>query len=322
MTEKEYMLTRDLGNWLVYVEGSLEMPEDEATVLWYNEHNKGKKLICESRGVKDDKPGTRMFIRNVTNSFEDSMKREGWWNTFTLCRDKVEKGLYIVEVVRYRLDKSGNLNCEVKIVKQITDEMYTALFVNSSGYRNSATWLMLTASQAFVTEYTFSVDTLKRAPNFKELKKRFPVFEGLTEVEIGEKALNMFISGELSVEEIKECLDRPSEFEQLCYDIAEALHDRKVDKLYSDKYPLFAKKVDLNAAIGASEHWTAIRVREYLNRQLDYYYELLDAEKIQPVDGSFLDKVEASLVYRKQLKDAEKAEKNRQRKMKKAAQLA
>ena len=49
---------------------------------------------------------------------------------------------------------------------------------------------------------------------------------------------------------------------------------------------------------------------------MDYYNELLRDEKIEPVVGDVLDIVEAALAYRKSLKDAEKAEKKRQKKNK------
>lgn len=34
MTEKEYMLTRDMGNWLFYAMYTLGMKENEATLMW------------------------------------------------------------------------------------------------------------------------------------------------------------------------------------------------------------------------------------------------------------------------------------------------
>ena len=115
MTETEYMITRDMGNWLFYAMYTLGMKENEATLMWNNKHNVGKKLICECRGEESDKPGTRLFIRNVTNVFEDAYKKEGWWNTFSLSKEKIKKGLWLAEVVSYRLDRNGYLNCNAAL---------------------------------------------------------------------------------------------------------------------------------------------------------------------------------------------------------------
>lgn len=325
MTEREYMLKQDFGNWLFYAESKLKLPESKAAVMWYNENHTGKKLFCRSLGMNDNKPGTRMFLENTANLYKPDINIKSWWNTFTLCRDKVKQGLYLAEVVRYRLDKNDNLICEVKVIKMITDEMFDTLFIGGS-YKNSVTWLMLTASEAFIKEYAFSVGLLKRAPNFKELKKHFPNFEGLTQTEIANKVLNMYISGKMSTKDdviaMKTCLERPSEFEELSIDIARALHIGKVHEFYGEKYPLFAQKVGHNVNTVGIGYIDELTVREYLNRQLDYYKELVNTEEIQPVGDDILDKVEAVLNYRNQLKEAEKAKRKEQRKMKKAAQKA
>ncbi len=59
-------------------------------------------------------------------------------------------------------------------------------------------------------EYNFSAHGIIHEPNFDELKKRFPIFDGLSAKEIGEKALYMYLNTEVTIEEIEECLDTPS----------------------------------------------------------------------------------------------------------------
>ena len=49
---------------------------------------------------------------------------------------------------------------------------------------------------------------------------------------------------------------------------------------------------------------------------MNYYDELLKDGKIKHIEGDILDIVEAALAYRKALKDAEKAERKRQKKNK------
>lgn len=243
MTEKEYMLTRGIENWLFYAMYTLGMKENEATLMWNNKNNVGKKLICECRGEENNKPGTRLFIRNVTNVFEDAYKKEGWWNTFTLSKEKIEKGLWLAEVVSYRFDRNGYLNSEVKVIMPVNDIAFHALFSEKKGTWNSSVWwLMMVVSEAFLREYNFSAHGIIHEPNFDELKKRFPIFDGLSAKEIGEKALYMYLNTEVTIEEIEECLDTPSDWEKLISNISSAVLRGNAERLYGEKYPLFAKK--------------------------------------------------------------------------------
>lgn len=316
MTQKEYMLTSDMGNWLFYAMYTLGMKENEATLMWNNKNNVGKKLICECRGEESNKPGTRLFIRNVTNTLEDASKKEGWWNTFTLSREKVDKGLWLAEVVSYRLDRNGYLNSEVKVIMPVNDIAFHALFSNKKGtWNSSAWWLMMVVSEAFLREYKFSAHGFVHKPNFDELKKRFPIFNGLSAKEIGEKALYMYLNNEVDIEEIEECLDTLNDWEELISNVSSAVLCGNAEKLYGDKYPLFAKKVSHNVENG-DFYFADQNAEDYISRQMDYYNELLKDGKVDPVVGDVLDIVEATLAYRKSLKDAEKAEKKRQKKNK------
>ena len=221
MTQKEYMLTRDMGNWLFYAMYTLEMKENEAILMWNNKNNVGKKLICECRGEESDKSGTRLFIRNVTNTLEDAYKKEGWWNTFTLSREKVEKGLWLSEIVGYRLDRNGYLNSEVKVIMPVNDIAFHTLFSEKKGtWNSSAWWLMMVVSEAFLREYNFSAHGIIHEPNFEELYKQFPEFNGLETREIGEKVLYMYLNNEVAIEEIEKCLDTPNDWEKLISDVS------------------------------------------------------------------------------------------------------
>lgn len=316
MTQKEYMLTRDMGNWLFYAMYTLGMKENEATLMWNNKNNVGKKLICECRGEESNKPGTRLFIRNVTNTLEDANKKKGWWNTFTLSEKKVEKGLWLAEVVSYRLDRNGYLNSEVKVVVPVNDIAFHALFSNKKGtWNSSAWWLMMVVSEAFLREYAFSAHGIIHEPNFEELKKRFPIFDGLSAKEIGERVLYKYLNNEVTIEEIEDCLDTPNNWEKLILDISSAVLRGNTERLYGKKYPLFAKKVSHNVENGDSI-FTEHNTENYIRRQMDYYDELLKDGKVDPVVGDVLDIVEVALAYRKSLKDAEKAEKKMQKKNK------
>lgn len=173
----------------------------------------------------------------------------------------------------------------------------------------------MVVSEAFLREYAFSAHGIIHEPNFDELKKRFPIFDGLTAKEIGEKALYMYLNDEVAIEEIEECLDTPNDWEKLISNVSSAVLRGNAERLYGDKYPLFAKKVTHNVECGDS-YFTDHNSENYIKRQMVYYDELLKEGKVEPVVGDVLDIVEAALAYRKSLKDAEKAEKRKQKKNK------
>lgn len=310
MNNTEYMLSGSLGNWLYYAMNTFCMEENEAVLMWNNRNNIGKKVICECRDENSSRYGTRLFIRNVTNVLEDAYKKKGWWNTFTLSKEKLKKGLYLAEIISYRLDRNGYLNAEVKSVMPVNDIAFHTLFSENSGtWRSSAWWLMMVESDAFLQEYAFSAHTSFHKPNIEELKRKFPVFKDLTNKEIGEKALYMYLKNEITMREIEECLDTPSSWEKLISDVTLAVYRGEAEDLYSTRYPLFAKKVSHNIKDGSAEN--------YITRQLDYYNQLLGDKKIEPVTGDLLNLVEAALAYRKKIKDAEKEERKKKRKEKK-----
>lgn len=171
---------------------------------------------------------------------------------------------------------------------------------------------MMVVSEAFLREYAFSAHGIIHEPNFDELKKRFSIFDGLTAKEIGEKALYMYLNNEVAMEEIEECLDTPNDWGKLIPNVSCAVLRGNAERLYGDKYPLFAKKVSHNVENGYS-FITECNTENYIRRQMDYYAELLKDGKVEPVVGDVLDIVEAALAYRKYLKDAEKAEKKKQK---------
>jgi len=306
-----YMLSKDIGNWLLYAGFELEISENEATVIWNNYHNIGKYLICESR----EDSSTRLFIRNVTNILEDSFKKEGWWNTFTVTKTPTNKGLWLAKVVEYRLDRNGFLNLEVEPMLPVDDIKFHTLFDSKdNGTWNSiAWWVMIVRSEAFLDEYNFNTFNLHK-PNFKALKERFTELEELDEYEIGKVLLKKYLSDEISLEDMESCLNKPSEWEQLVLDIQKAIASKTIESTYGEKYPLFVNKIENNVIRNGYVHIELIN--NYLKRQIEYYDELVTSGKISPISGDVLDIVEVALSYRKSLKDREKAIKKEKRKNK------
>lgn len=299
MGKTEYMLERNLGNWIWYAEQELGIPENRASVIWHNEHNKGKYLVCEAR----DNAATRLFVRNVTNPVVDAAQKKGWWNIFTVTKNPTSKGLWLAQVVEYRLDRNGYLNLEVETVLPIDDIKFHMLFESTDGTWNSiAWWLMMVCSNAFLSEYHFEQFSFHE-PNFVALVNRFPELDGLMPTEMGKVMLHKYLRNEASLEEIEQCLNTLTDWEQLCKDIQVAVANHTVEPKYGEKYPMFAKKVVGNVLRDGFVNRND--VENYLQRQINFYDELISLQKIEPVDG-YLEKVEVALSYRKTQKRCRK----------------
>lgn len=285
--------------------------ENAALVKYYNEHYKERYLICESR----ENGSTRLFIRNVTNMLSDAVNEEGWYNTFTVTKNPTSKGLWLSKVIEYRLDRNGYINLEVETITPIDDIKFHTFFNPYEGTWNSiAWWVMIVQPNAFLPEYQF-YNTHIYHPNYDALIKRFPEFKELNQADIGKRLLIKYLRNEVDLEDIEHCLSQPSEWELLVSSIQQAIAKNNVEKLYGDKYPLFAKKINNNVSKYDHLYVRYELIESYLIRQLDYYYCLLNDGKIEaPTENDILEAVEKSLCYRKALKDAEKAAKKKNRK--------
>lgn len=311
----------DAGNWRFYAHLHLGMDLNEADMEWNNMHCVGKKLVCEVRPGYADANGTRMFIRTTTNTMNDTLNKEGWWDTFTYTTETgLKEGLWVCEAVEYRLDRNGYMNLIVKTVAPVNNIKFATLFRDRKGtWESSAWWLLMSASYAFLPQYDFKPitgESIVHKPNLSELKKRFKCFEDLKLHEVGCKALQMFLDGEIALEEIEDALDAPDYWESLVDGIAKAVRRGNAEQKYA-KYPLFAKKVSNNVENGYSL-FEEYNVEDYLRRQMDFYDKLVREGKAEPIDTDVLDIVEAALAYRKALKDAEKKAKKEKRKAAKA----
>lgn len=317
MRNYDCFLMGDLGNWTVYAMTSLNMTENEATLLWNNHHNIGKYLICEAR----ENSSTRLFIRNVTNQLVDAYKKEGWWNTFTVTQNPTSKGLWLAKAVEYRLDRNGYMNLEVETILPVDNIKFRKLFSFESDdgtWNSPAWWLMMVKSDAFLGEYDFRHRGFLHNPNIEALIDNFPQLQNLSHQEIGLEMLHEYLSGSVTMEEIEECLNKPTDWERLVTDIIHAVRRGTVSELYGEKYPIFASKVENNVKNG-SLPFAIDNAEDYLKRQMRSYDKLVKEGKIEPVEGDVLDIVEAALAYTKSLKDAEKAAKKAKRKAMKVA---
>ena len=78
----------------------------------------GKFVIVEAR----EDNTTRVFIRDM-NMFGDARRKEGWWNTFSICHTPVEKGFYMGRIDKVKYDKDGYPIFVIYIVRCVPDDI-------------------------------------------------------------------------------------------------------------------------------------------------------------------------------------------------------
>ena len=78
----------------------------------------GKFVIVEAR----EDNTTRVFIRDM-NMFGDARRKEGWWNTFSICNAPIEKGFYMGRIDKVKYDKDGYPFFVIYIVRCVPDDI-------------------------------------------------------------------------------------------------------------------------------------------------------------------------------------------------------
>lgn len=78
----------------------------------------GKFVIVEAR----EDNTTRVFIRDM-NMFGDARRKEGWWNTFSICNAPVEKGFYMGRIDKVKYDKDGYPIFVIYIIRCVPDDI-------------------------------------------------------------------------------------------------------------------------------------------------------------------------------------------------------
>lgn len=316
---KERALAEPKEIFMDYANFMHNMHPTDAELLWENTRNIGKKVICQCVRNDNKKPGSRLFIKNISNEIIDIETKDGWWDTFTISREKIEPGLYICEVITYQRDHNGYLNCIVKPVKLLNETDSQAILSKKKGvWNSSALRLMLIDSCKFIAEYEYSASGPIRNPNIYQLIDDFPVLDGLCGIDMPSKVLEMYMEDKVTIEQIERSLDTPTYWENLIAEVANAVGYGTAELKYGDDYPLFAKKVSHNT-LTDNFFYIKRKVEDYIQRQLSYYDKLVIEGKIKADETTdFLRNVESALTYRKSLQDAEKAAKKEARKMKKA----
>ena len=272
------------------------MSREDAVIKWRNFHNNGKYVVCESRKGFE---GGRMFLRIVTSTMSDAMRKSGWWDTFTIATFPVPCGIWLCKIKTHRIDRNGFLNMIVEPVAEFPKMKFHFVFEDTNGTWNSPAIHLMFGGKNFLSDYKFPQF---RDSNFAEFRKRFPQYAELMGDALREAVLRDWLRGDVELKEIEDALNEKTEWEKLVRKVQVAVA-YGVTKTEFPSHPNFAEKIVMpenSASWFNSQKVGYGEVEDYIRRNMESYEGLVRDGKIEPVTSDYpLDQVEAVLAYRK-----------------------
>jgi hypothetical protein len=281
------------------------------------EKAKGKLIIAEA--VEDD--ATRLFIRSC-NDIIDATSKKGWWNTFTITRKPSKRGVYVCRVNEVKHDKDFYPYFVVETIFEIPE----------SSLINEALMFCFMFSEQFtdVCQYSdyfnlyFLGDHISSFLGNEELPRstydRFKLYTS--------KAVDLLLEGKISIEDITEWLNEPSDEEK-----AEKAFSDEVEWLLRNHIPFpdSIRTRDLKSPwpltagkyLKTHDRYTSLLTAvNFFKGILEKYEAAVCAGKIERVDTSVTwDKLEAYLKFDEARKAASKAAKTAAKKAKKRGEI-
>lgn len=267
----------------------------------------GKLIFAEAREDGD----TRLFLKRLS-VVSDVMRKDGWWDMFTVTDTLCRKGVWSCRINKIRLDRNEWLMMEVTPVSWLGENIKS----------ESEAWDYFSRACLFSNYYT--TDHFKNRFNVSEVEKRFydywkefdndEVRNSFKSKMIPSWAIpargiwRAFCDGKITLKEIEDALDTPYGFEAMAIDI------NKNKASYVDKYPLMMEKIN-----SLKDGYVYIDdIQNYLSSR---YYAASAMQKEGKLDKELegvFELIEASIAYYAELKKAQKEAKKAARKAKKA----
>lgn len=204
-----------------------------------NETEIGKLILCESK----EEGSTRLFIHQF-DSWVSALHKDGWWDTFTVTDIPCQKGFYICEIKKFRIDRNGYMNVIVfpkKYLGEVVDEDSPAWNYFFQTGRFSSPYKTNKCCNHFNVERLEEIfkDDIENAR--KEDTKKYGddcIWKGRTRQEV---IMDKFMSGQATMDEIADALNTLTDMEKISEDIYR--HPTK----YEAEFPLLIKKIPNDA---------------------------------------------------------------------------
>lgn len=289
-----------------------ELGEEEAFARYSQQ--KDKFVMVEAR----EDGATRLFVQSLF-SIENAERKNGWWNTFTICEQPQKAGTYIAKIVNVRKDKKGYPNF---VATPICELDVAAICYKESMWethkRKSALMSLFVCSGLF-TEYHANYLS-GMGFNMNALGEEFGMMVNRSSYDqICHAAMFEVIYYGGDLKKIIDLMLSPTRAELMKAAITEKLQEFFDNRSsLAAGYPNLVRKlnrmVELDSAFG-------VRYHIYDTMHLfDIDYEGAVYNKhIQPVNGDIIDRVEAYMKFYYERKAESSKKKTAAKKAKKAA---
>ena len=267
----------------------------------------GKLIFAEAK----EEGTTRLFIKRLC-FVSDIMRKDGWWDMFTVTNVPCRKGIWSCRIDKIRLDKNGFPMMEVTPMNHLGESIN----------EESIAWDYFSRSGMFSSHYTES--HYKQRFNVGEVEERFYYLWKHLDTDVARKEYakqyipsysipaialwKAFCDGKLFLFEVEDALNTPEGFEK------KALAIKNNTKEYEEKYPLMMAKIHNLRSDGR------MYIDDIHNYLFSRYYSALDLQKDgklnSDIEGTY-ELIEASIAYYAEQKKAEKEAKKAAKKAKK-----
>ena len=299
--------------------------------MYTNEIKPGRLIYVEAR----EDNTTRLFVRSLL-VINDAEKKQGWWNTFTITNQPVNKGMYIARIDKTTHDKDWNDMIIATVLTRINIDAINAMFKPSEWWSKTSIVQWFFISSGLFTESTGSY-FLEQDKNYgllyRKAKELDPSIE-LTKYDNDPimsnhaKIVNMVIDNKITMEEIVAYLRTPTD-EEVAKKNYEDMLEGFVENLdtHLDTYPMLVKAI-YKKIEQTSKYEVRRNIQRIISDMLLRYDRAVNLGHIESVgeiywenyeDPKIFDKIEAFLKFDAERKATNKAAKKAAKKSKKQA---
>lgn len=264
----------------------------------------GKYVIVEAR----EDNTTRLFIKS-TNDITNARTKDGWWNTFSICKSPCNKGFYIGEVSELRHDKYGYPIFVIQIKCSIDDD-----FMSHEPFVH-----VVAMSHLFLNEFD-NLDSRNNYDALIELGVKHGYDGGCNIINLSKYLMELFMDSKISIKDIDNAANTATQYDINCQKITDFFNNGD----NRSKYPLLFAKKDKESFSNALKYNS-----KYASEDAYWFMSDIVSSANSAVDKGFIpamedsecyqDFIERYLHFNQERKKANKAAKTAAKKAKKAA---
>lgn len=228
---------------------------------------------------------TRLFIQSLYD-IENIERKNGWWNTFTICNEPQKIGSYIARIDNVRKDKNGYpIFIVTPIILLDMDDICVREDFSVTCIRRYVLRGLFIQSGLF-TEYYQNWMARIISYNFESLYKRFEISKtDYNKTDICRKVIHDTLSGDITLKEIIDILLSPTDAKIAHEKYVKALKAFVIDRdNYAETHPYLVKKINRMIELN-SQYNIYNRIEDIIRDFNDKYDSAVCKMIMDPADG-------------------------------------